>query len=433
MHIHIDKRRIAIEEQRQRGVAVARQEIGVCAAHGADQQFVAHRAAVHEQELHLRIGAVVSRQSSEARHTHAFSRDFHTRGIFREFLAHDARKARQTAFEQIAFGCQIERAATIEREGERNIGPRHGEALDDIGCGEVFGARGFQKFQPRGRGEEKLADFDARAGLSARQKAGGFGSAYVPAIDADFVGVALRRAAGDCEPRNRADGRQRLAAEAERFDVRKIVVGKFRCRVALDRQKLIVGAHAFAIVFDGDQIRAAIGRQNVDARRTRVERVFDQFLCGTRGPLDHFARGDAVDRFPRRGGGFSFASLFKIAPRQHLAFFDGGLIERIDAHQPAHDDRLQHEMHEESANAAFVDLRNVYPAHGPSARVQRLGGRARLGGDEIAQRLAAEIIEAAVASARWCEISGPMLLVPVETIVNNASPGPSRNNCNWLC
>ena len=52
MHIHIHESRIAIEEQRQRRMAVARQEIGIGAAHRADQQLVAHRPAIDEQELH---------------------------------------------------------------------------------------------------------------------------------------------------------------------------------------------------------------------------------------------------------------------------------------------------------------------------------------------------------------------------------------------
>ncbi len=52
MHVHVHERRIAFEEQRQRRMAVAREEIGIGAAHRADQQLVAHRPAVDEQELH---------------------------------------------------------------------------------------------------------------------------------------------------------------------------------------------------------------------------------------------------------------------------------------------------------------------------------------------------------------------------------------------
>ena len=38
-------------------------------------------------------------------------------------------------------------------------------------------------------------------------------------------------------------------------------------------------------------------------------------------------------------------------PRQNLALFHAGLVERIDAHQPPHEDGLQHEMHHQRAHA----------------------------------------------------------------------------------
>jgi hypothetical protein len=39
---------------------------------------------------------------------------------------------------------------------------------------------------------------------------------------------------------------------------------------------------------------AAVG-QHIDAARPGVERILDQFLDDARRPLDHLARGDAVD------------------------------------------------------------------------------------------------------------------------------------------
>src|SRR5476649_532536 len=46
----------------------------------------------------------------------------------------------------------------------------------------------------------------------------------------------------------------------------------------------------------------------------------------------------------------------EIALRQHLAFFHRRLVERIDAEEMRGDDCLQHEMHEQLAEACFVEI-----------------------------------------------------------------------------
>ena len=102
-------------------------------------------------------------------------------------------------------------------------------------------------------------------------------------------------ARGDGQPRRRADGRQRLAAKAERADRQQIVAVELRGRVALDREFEIGAGHALAVVGDADQPAAAAVGQHVDAVRAGIERIFDQFLDDARRPLDHLAGGDAVD------------------------------------------------------------------------------------------------------------------------------------------
>ena len=88
---------------------------------------------------------------------------------------------------------------------------------------------------------------------------------------------------------------KRLAAEAERADVEQVVVGQLRGGVALDREREIVARHADAVVADADQPAAAAVGQNLDAGRAGIEGVLHQFLDDARRPLDHLARGDAVD------------------------------------------------------------------------------------------------------------------------------------------
>ena len=109
-------------------------------------------------------------------------------------------------------------------EREPHVGPRHGEALHRIDHRERFRTRRFQEFQPRRRGEEKVAHLDPRAALAGCKKAGRFGAGGRAAFDAHGVRLALARARGKMEPRHGADGRQRLAAKAERGDVGEVVV-----------------------------------------------------------------------------------------------------------------------------------------------------------------------------------------------------------------
>ena len=53
--------------------------------------------------------------------------------------------------------------------------------------------------------------------------------------------------------------------------------------------------HAAAVVDDANEAPAAVFDRDVDARRAGVERVLDELLDGGRRPLDHLARGDAID------------------------------------------------------------------------------------------------------------------------------------------
>ncbi len=63
----------------------------------------------------------------------------------------------------------------------------------------------------------------------------------------------------------------------------------------LDRQRQLVGAHAAAVVGDGDKGAPAVAQHHVDLPGAGVERVLDQLLDRGGRPLDHLAGGDAVD------------------------------------------------------------------------------------------------------------------------------------------
>ena len=102
-------------------------------------------------------------------------------------------------------------------------------------------------------------------------------------------------AGADFEPRHRGDRGQSLAAEAESGDGREIAVGQFRGRVPLDGKREIGFVQPMPVVDDPDEPAPAGFDHNFDRLRPGVERVLDEFLDRRRRPLDHLARGDAVD------------------------------------------------------------------------------------------------------------------------------------------
>src|SRR5262245_46263466 len=74
----------------------------------------------------------------------------------------------------------------------------------------------------------------------------------------------------------------------------------------------------------------------------------------------------------------------EILLRQYLAFLDCRLIERIDTEEVGRDDRLQHEVHEQFAEARLVKCLDMNAAHRAAIPGQRLDGGTALRGDEIA-------------------------------------------------
>src|SRR5215813_13887008 len=102
--------------------------------------------------------------------------------------------------------------------------------------------------------------------------------------------------------------------------------------------------------------------------------------------------GDRSPDHPRAKSGPAGGRLAagQVALRQHLAFLDRRLVERVDAEKARGDDRLQHEMHEQLAEACFVEALDTDGAHRAAVLAQCLGGRAALRSDEIADGFAGE-------------------------------------------
>ena len=160
----------AIEEQHHHGMAVARQEILVGAAHRAGQQLVAHRPSVDEQILVLGGRAVERRQPGEARQFESFARCVDGERVVGEVAAQQRAeprlaRIRRAPRRQIGGGVETQDGLFLvagDGEGYCRIG--HGQALDRVDRGVAFGARRFEEFEPRRGGVEQLAHLDPGAG-----------------------------------------------------------------------------------------------------------------------------------------------------------------------------------------------------------------------------------------------------------------------------
>ena len=161
-----------------------------------------------------------------------------------------------------------------------------------------FGGVRLQELPSRRQVVEHVGDLHHRALRTA-----GFDDRLDdPGIDA-YLGAALgaTRSRPQAEMRHRGDRRQRFTAKAERDDRAEIVgVANLARRMALEAEPRIVRIHPDAVVFDANQLLAAVLGGDGDARGLRIDGVFDQLLDDRGRPFDHFAGGDLVGEILRQ-------------------------------------------------------------------------------------------------------------------------------------
>ena len=109
-------------------------------------------------------------------------------------------------------------------------------------------------------------------------------------------------AGGDGEARDRADGGQGLATEAQRKDTQQVHIARIiglqlGCGVTLYGDRQLVLGDALAIIGNQDAGQTAAVSLNLDVGRTRINGVLHQLLDGAGGTFDHFTSGDTVDGF----------------------------------------------------------------------------------------------------------------------------------------
>ena len=183
--------------------------------------------------------------------------------------------------------------AAVVLQREADVRMRERDAAERLVAVTPLGRLGPQELPTRRRVEVELADRHRRACRERRRR----GHAGDAAVDLDPPRVRPpRRARSERKPRDRADRRQRLAAEAERRDRRQVVGGReLRGRVPRDGERQLLALDARAVVGDADPLDAAARQIDVDLRRARIERVLEELLQRRRRPLDDLAGRDLVD------------------------------------------------------------------------------------------------------------------------------------------
>ena len=65
-------------------------------------------------------------------------------------------------------------------------------------------------------------------------------------------------------------------------------------------KRQLLGSHPTAVVADSNHFGSATGDRNLDAIRSGIDAVFQQFFDDGRRTFDHLAGGDLVDQIRRQ-------------------------------------------------------------------------------------------------------------------------------------
>ena len=290
MHVHVDRFRRHGDVDGQHGMAVLRQVVRIGAPDGAEQLPVPNRAPVHRHELVLRVAAIERRHRSMARQPRPFPLALDRERVRGEVLPQGIAQAPQERVVAVAPVPHTMALAVLEHEAHPRIGDRR--AQDDIGDGPRLGPIGLHELQARGHGVEQVGHLDQRA----RLRGGGPRGLRAPAVDGDAPAVTVRRARGDGQPRHRADGGQRFAAKAQRFDPLEIAGGQLGRAMPFHRERQVVRPHPPAVVAHAHQALAASLDHDLDGARASIERVVHELAHHGSRPVHHLAGGDAVDQ-----------------------------------------------------------------------------------------------------------------------------------------
>ena len=153
----------------------------------------------------------------------------------------------------------------------------------------------FQKFAARGGAEKQLFNFQRGATVArcgAQLAAARF---QQPAI------VFTLQAREDGRLRDRCNSRQRFATKAHGAHVLQLLqITDFAGGMAAQRDGQLFAGNTAAVVFHADQAHAACKQANGNLRRTRIQRVIDQFAHDRGRAFHHLASGNLANQFIRK-------------------------------------------------------------------------------------------------------------------------------------
>ena len=166
MHVHVHPFGVADQVQHRRRMPVTAQHIHIGRAQGPDQQLVADRAAVDEQELLYRRAARIGRQGGKAGQADALTLRINRQGIFGELHADQGAKPVRQRIEKIALlrvrpqdhAALAAPRHVAQREPDKRL--RHRQPLHHVADRLRLGPVRPQELQTCGCRVEKIAQFD---------------------------------------------------------------------------------------------------------------------------------------------------------------------------------------------------------------------------------------------------------------------------------
>ena len=188
-------------------------------------------------------------------------------------------------------GCRV-RPAAVVIEREADVAPRHREALHRVEAGGIFGARRAQELAPRRDLVEQALDADR-----------GF-RAEAPPAPRPPARHGRSRSASRPRPRTRLSSvsRDTLAIDGRASPRKPKLVtwsiespGSFEVAWRSSARRISSALIPDPSSVDFDQLEPAGRQPDRDLSRAGVERIFNQLFQGAGRPLDHLARGDAID------------------------------------------------------------------------------------------------------------------------------------------
>ena len=272
MRIDIDLARIERQVEHVARMATVVEHISEAEPYRIAEHSIAHRAAVDEPELQIRLRARGGGQAQPSREAQRTGRLRQRYGQSAKIRADDTI---QTLRDRIGLECgrQVQDLAPVmtQPHGYRMVSEP--EPLDLTQDMAEFGGRRAHELAPRRHVIEQIAHLHARADRVGR----GLQGALYAAIVRNLPRLLEFEVARDhAQARDGGNRGQRLAAKAETGDILEVLERRdLAGRVACECERKLIGAQAAAIVAHANQSEASALDVDVDVPRARVERVFE--------------------------------------------------------------------------------------------------------------------------------------------------------------